>query len=108
MLPILARRSGVPWPCPAAAAGTGREHAGNAEHDLDLVVVDLDAAHDSADDLPAAVPVHPIEAGVDPPRELLQAPDHQVQAALGLVCGGRRVPLGAGARAAASGRPRAA
>ncbi len=95
MLPIWARRSGVPWPCPPTGASTGRERAGNAEHDLDLVAVDLDAAHDGTDDLTAAVPVQPVEAGLDPLRKLLQAPDHQVQAALGLVCGRRRIPFGA-------------
>jgi hypothetical protein len=87
-----------PLALPPAAASTGRERVGNAEHDLDLVVADLDAAHDGTDDLTAAVPVQPIEAGVDPLRKLLQAPDHQVQAALGLACGRRRIPFGAQAR----------
>ena len=58
-------------------------------------MVDLDTAHDSADDLTATVPVQSVEAGVDPLRKLLQAPDHQVQAALGLVCGGRCIPFSA-------------
>jgi hypothetical protein len=58
-------------------------------------VIDLDAAHDSADDLTATVPVQLAEAGVNPLRKLLQVPDHQVQAALGLVCGGRCIPFSA-------------
>ena len=98
MLPIWARRSGVPGPWSLGPAGIGRERAGNAEHNLDLVVVDLDAAHDGADDLTATVPIQPVEAGVDPLRKLLQAPDYQVQAALSLVCGGRRIPFGAQTR----------
>ena len=57
-------------------------------------MIDLDAAHDSADDLTATLPVQSVEAGVDPLRKLLQAPDHQVQAALGHVCGGRCIPFG--------------
>jgi hypothetical protein len=32
---------------------------------------------------------------VNPLRKLLQAPDHQVQAALSLVYGGRCIPFGA-------------
>ena len=32
------------------------------------------------------MPIEPLQPGANPARELLQAPDHQLQAAFGLVC----------------------
>jgi hypothetical protein len=55
-------------------------------------VVDLDAADEGADDLAPVVPAEPLQQpGADAARELLQAPDHARQAALGLARRGKGV-----------------
>src|SRR4051794_5049971 len=64
-------------------AAIGRRRR-DAEDHLDRVTVDLDPAHQGADDLPRAPPVQPVEAAVDLGREVFHPADHQAQAAFGL------------------------
>ena len=94
MLPIRARRLGSLQPRSPTATGSGRRRARDTEHHLDLVAVNFDTTHDGPDDLAATVPVQIAEPGVDPLCKLLQAANHQVQAALGFTHGGDCLALG--------------
>src|SRR3954466_13416038 len=66
-----------------ASGGRGR----NTEDDFDLAVINLNAADHQPDDVTSGRPVEQVEVLTDPDREVLQAPDHQGQVALG--CAGR-------------------
>ena len=94
MLPIRARQLDNWQPRFPPAPGSGRRRARDAEHHLDLVAVDFDTTDDGPDDLAAAVPVQTVEPSVDPLCKLLQASDHQVQAALGFAHGDGCLALG--------------
>jgi hypothetical protein len=52
-----------------------------------LAVINLNAADHQPDDVTSGRPVEQVEVLTDPDREVLQAPDHQGQVALG--CAGR-------------------
>jgi hypothetical protein len=79
MLPI-GRVAGLWAGISRAAIGWRRD----AEDHLDRIAVDLDPAHQGADDLPRATPVQLVEATADLGREVFDPADHQAQAAFGL------------------------
>src|SRR3954447_22833113 len=73
-----------------AGASTGRWRTvrwRNAEHDLDTLVVNLDASHKGANNLPSLKPVKVVQPLADPLRKLFEMGDDQRQLALSTTSG---------------------
>ena len=68
-----------------AGRGSGRSFGRcDPEHDLDVVVIDFNAAHKNADDFLHADAIETVETIGDLGREVLQTADHEGEVTLGL------------------------